>query len=93
MHDFQVKHESPAYTRSKCGNHGDDLDCKERTTDFRTSVDAFRRALPHLPRPGRVVEGDTPGYLFAPRGTGQLPAILHIGGYDSTAKWRCITTT
>jgi hypothetical protein len=60
MHDSQVKHESPAYTRSKCGNHGDDLDCKKLTTDFRASVDVFRHALPHLPRPGRVVEGDTP---------------------------------
>lgn len=66
--------------------HRDDLDCKELTTAFRASVDAFRRALPKLPRPGRVVEGDTPGYLFAPNGAGPFPTILHIGGYDSTAE-------
>jgi hypothetical protein len=66
--------------------HRDDLDGKELTTAFRRSVDAFRTALPHLPRPGRVVEGDTPGYLFAPPGAGPFPTILHIGGYDNTAE-------
>ncbi len=66
--------------------HRDDLDGKELTTAYRASVDAFRRALPDLPRPGRVVEGDTPGYLFAPPGAGPFPTILHIGGYDNTAE-------
>jgi hypothetical protein len=66
--------------------HRDDLAGKELTTAYRASVDAFRHALPDLPRPGRVVEGDTPGYLFAPSGTGPFPTILHIGGYDSTAE-------
>ena len=66
--------------------HRDDLDGKELTTAYRASVDAFRSALPFLPRPGRVVEGDTPGYLFAPPGGRPLPTILHIGGYDSTAE-------
>jgi hypothetical protein len=40
--------------------HRDDLDGKELTTAYRASVDAFRGALPDLPRPGRVIEGDTP---------------------------------
>jgi len=62
------------------------LDGKELTTAFRASVDAFRKALPGLPRPGRVVEADTPGYLFAPPGPGPFPTLLHIGGYDNTAE-------
>jgi hypothetical protein len=66
--------------------HRDDLDGNELTTAYRASVDAFRRALPDLPRPGRVVDGDAPGYVFAPGGTGPFPTILHIGGYDSTAE-------
>ncbi len=66
--------------------HRDDLDGKALTTAYRASVEAFRGALPHLPRPGRVVEGDTPGYLFAPAGKGPFPTILHIGGYDNTAE-------
>jgi pimeloyl-ACP methyl ester carboxylesterase len=66
--------------------HRDDLDGKELTTAYRASVDTFRRALADLPRSGRLVEGDTPGYLFAPPGTGPFPTILHIGGYDSTAE-------
>jgi hypothetical protein len=66
--------------------HRDDLDGRELTTAYRASVDAFRRALPHLPRPGRALSGDTPGYLFAPAGQGPFPTILHIGGYDSTAE-------
>ena len=44
------------------------------------------QALPALPRPGRIVDGDTPGYLFTPAGGGPFPTILHIGGYDSTAE-------
>lgn len=67
--------------------HRDNLDGKELTTAFRASVDAFRRALPHLPCPGRVLEGDAPGYVFMPPGgDGPFPVILHIGGYDNTAE-------
>jgi Alpha/beta hydrolase family len=66
--------------------HRDDLDGKELTTAYRASVDTFHRALPFLPRPGRVVGGDTPGYLFAPPGAGPFPTILHIGGYDNPAE-------
>lgn len=66
--------------------HRDQLDGQQLRAAFRASVDAFRQALPGLPRPGRVVEGDTPGYLFTPPGAGPFPTILHIGGYDSTAE-------
>ena len=66
--------------------HRDSLDGTEVATAYRASVDAFRNALPDLPRPGRSVAGDTPGYLFAPPGAGPFPTILHIGGYDSTAE-------
>jgi len=66
--------------------HRDDLDGKELRTAYRASVDAFRKALPDLPRPGRVVEGDMPGYLFTPPGAGPFATILHIGGYDNTAE-------
>jgi pimeloyl-ACP methyl ester carboxylesterase len=66
--------------------HRDDLDGKELTTAYRASVTAFRAALPHLDRPGVVVEGATPGYFFAPEGDGPFPTILHIGGYDGTAE-------
>jgi len=66
--------------------HRDEFGAKELTTAYRASVDAFRRVLADLPRPGRIVEGDTPGYLFAPSGTGPFPTILHIGGYDGTAE-------
>jgi len=55
-------------------------------TACRASVDAFRKALPDLPRPGNIVEGDTPGYLFTPPGAGPFPTILHIGGYDTPAE-------
>ena len=66
--------------------HRDDLDGKELTTAYAASVKAFRAALPHLTRPGVVIEGDTPGYFFAPEGDGPFPTILHIGGYDGTAE-------
>ncbi len=66
--------------------HRDDLDGNELRTAYRASVAAFRKALPGLPRPGRIVEGDTPGYLFTPPGAGPFPTILHIGGYDGTAE-------
>ena len=66
--------------------HRDDLDGTELTTAYRASVDAFRKALPDLPQRGRIVEGETPGYLFVPPGAGPFPTILHIGGYDNTAE-------
>lgn len=66
--------------------HRDDLAGKELTTAYRASVAAFRKALPALPRPGRVIEGETPGYLFTPPGSGPFPTVLHIGGYDNTAE-------
>ena len=66
--------------------HRDDLDGKELTTAYAASVKAFRAALPHLDPPGTVLEGDTPGYFFAPPGGGPFPTILHIGGYDGTAE-------
>ena len=66
--------------------HRDDLDGNPLTTAYPASVAAFRDALGDLPRPGRVVEGDTPGYLFAPAGHGPFATILHVGGYDGTAE-------
>lgn len=66
--------------------HRDDLASPQLVTAYAASVKAFRSALPHLPRPGMVLAGDTPGYFFAPAGAGPFPTILHIGGYDSTAE-------
>jgi hypothetical protein len=66
--------------------HRDDLERKELKTGYPALVRAFRAALPHLERPGTVLEGDTPGYFFAPAADGPFPTILHIGGYDGTAE-------
>jgi pimeloyl-ACP methyl ester carboxylesterase len=66
--------------------HRDDLDGKELSTAYAASVAAFRAALPHLPRPAVILEGETPGYFFAPPGEGPFPTILHIGGYDGTVE-------
>src|SRR5437588_281259 len=66
--------------------HRDDLECKELKTAYLALVRAFRAGLPHLDRPGTVLDGDTPGYFFAPAGKGPFPTILHIGGYDGTAE-------
>ena len=74
------------YYRQASFWHRDDLDGKELTTAYAASVKAFRAALPHLDPPGSVLEGDTPGYFFAPPGGGPFPTILHIGGYDGTAE-------
>src|SRR5207248_10800433 len=65
--------------------HRDDLECKELKTAYPALVRAFRAALPHLDRPRSVLEGDTPGYFFAPAGDGPFPTILHIGGSDGPA--------
>lgn len=66
--------------------HRDDLAGTELTSAYAKSVAAFHAALPLLEHPASVVEGATPGYLFAPAGQGPFPTILHIGGYDSTAE-------
>ena len=66
--------------------HRDNLDAAELHTAYRASVRAFRNALPLLDPPGMVLDGETPGYLFVPAGTGPFPTILHIGGYDGTAE-------
>ena len=66
--------------------HRDDLDGAELQIAYNASVQAFRKALPLLDPPGTVLDGDTPGYLFVPRGSGPFPTILHIGGYDATAE-------
>ena len=66
--------------------HRDDLAGKELRTAYPASVKAFRAALPLLDPPGVVIEGDNPGYFFAPPGDGPFPTILHIGGYDGTAE-------
>ena len=66
--------------------HRDDLECKELTTAYRASVNAFRAALPLLDPPVTVLDGQTPGYFFAPAGDGPFPTILHIGGYDGIAE-------
>lgn len=66
--------------------HRDDLDGNELRTAYGASVTAFRAAMPHLARPPVVLEGETPGYFYAPPGEGPFPTILHIGGYDGTAE-------
>lgn len=66
--------------------HRDNLDAAELQTAYTRSVRAFRNALPLLDPPGVVLDGDTPGYLFLPPGSGPFPTILHIGGYDGTAE-------
>jgi pimeloyl-ACP methyl ester carboxylesterase len=66
--------------------HRDTLDCTELQTAYAASVAAFRRALPLLDHSAVVLEGDTPGYFFAPVGEGPFPTIVHIGGYDGTAE-------
>lgn len=66
--------------------HRDDLTCTELKTASAASVDAFQRALPLLDCTTRVLGGETPGYLFAPGGSGPWPTILHVGGYDGTAE-------
>ena len=74
------------YYRQSFFWHRDDLDGKELTTAYAASVKAFRAALPLLDVQAHVLEGETPGYLYVPRGDGPFPTILHIGGYDGTAE-------
>ncbi len=74
------------YYRQSFFWHRDDLAGKELTTAYAASVKAFRAALPLLDVQAHVLEGETPGYLYVPRGDGPFPTILHIGGYDGTAE-------
>lgn len=66
--------------------HRDDLDGTELTTAYTASVAAFHKALPLLDGSATILDGATPGYLFAPEGDGPFPTILHVGGYDGTAE-------
>jgi pimeloyl-ACP methyl ester carboxylesterase len=66
--------------------HRDDLSCTELITASAASVAAFQSALALTDATTRVLGGETPGYLFAPRGDGPFPTVLHIGGYDGTAE-------
>lgn len=66
--------------------HRDDLDGRKLQAAYAASVAAFRAALPLFDPPGVVLDGETPGYLAAPAGTGPFPVIVHIGGYDGTAE-------
>jgi pimeloyl-ACP methyl ester carboxylesterase len=66
--------------------HRNALDAPELQTGYAASVQAFRNAISYLDPPGKVLDGDTPGYLFVPPGDGPFPTILHIGGYDGTAE-------
>ena len=67
--------------------HREDLDGTELRTAYASSVRAFRSALEHFEHPVRVLSGPVSDYLFTPGHTdGKCPAILHVGGYDSTAE-------
>jgi len=66
--------------------HREDLSCAQLRTAHAASVAAFQEALPLMDCTTRVLGGETPGYLFAPKGKGLYPTILHIGGYDGTAE-------
>jgi alpha/beta hydrolase family protein len=75
------------YFRQAFFFHRDDLDGSELRSAYSSSVRAFRSALDHLDHPGRVLSGPVSGYLFSPHQSGgRRPAIVHIGGYDSTAE-------
>ena len=75
------------YHRQAFFFHRDDLDGAELRAAYPAGVAAFRAALPLLDHPASVLEGDTPGYFFAPAGAdGPFPTIVHIGGYDGTAE-------
>ena len=74
------------YFRQSFFWHRDDLDSNEVTTGYAASVAAFQAAVPLLDHPAEVVDGENPGYAFAPPGAGPFPTVLHIGGYDGTAE-------
>ena len=78
---------STEYYRQAFFFHRDDLDGAELRTAYPASVQAFRAALPLLDHPVIVLDGEFPGYLFAPAGSDEpRTLILHVGGYDGTAE-------
>jgi hypothetical protein len=75
------------YFRQAFFYHRDNLDGEELKAAYSSSVKAFRDALPLLDHHAEVLSGGLSGYLFTPgRADGQLPVLLHIGGYDNTAE-------
>jgi len=75
------------YLRQAFFFHRENLDGKELRLAYGASVAAFRKALPLLSNPARVLTGELSGYLFTPSGaSGPLPTLMHIGGYDGTAE-------
>ena len=75
------------YYRQAFFFHRDDLDGGELRSAYSSSVQAFRSAMDQSGHPGRVLSGSVSGYLFSSgSATGRRPAIMHIGGYDSTAE-------
>ena len=75
------------YFRQAFFYHRDNLDGYELRTAYASSVKAFRDALPLLDHHAEVLTGGLSGYLFTPsHAGGQLPTLLHVGGYDDTAE-------
>jgi hypothetical protein len=74
------------YYRQAFFFHRDDLGGDELTRAYRSSVDAFRTALPLLDHDAEVLTGDLSGYLFTRRSDRRSPTVLHVGGYDGTAE-------
>jgi len=75
------------YFRQAFFFHRDDLDSHELRSAYSSSVQAFRSAMDHVGHPARILSGPVSGYLFAPHaGASRCPAIMHVGGYDSTAE-------
>ena len=75
------------YLRQAFFFHRENLDGKELRLAYAASVAAFRKALPLLGHPAKVLTGGLSGYLFTPPGAaGRLPTLLHVGGYDGTAE-------
>jgi len=75
------------YLRQAFFFHRENLDGKELRLAYGASVAAFRKALPLLSNPAKVLTGELSGYLFTPSGaSGPLPTLMHIGGYDGTAE-------
>jgi hypothetical protein len=74
------------YYRQAFFFHRDDLDGRELTSAYRSSVEAFRAALPLLGHYGEILTGGASGYLFTRDQNRPLPTLLHIGGYDGTAE-------
>ncbi len=75
------------YLRQAFFFHRENLDGDELRLAYAAGVAAFRKALPLLDHPATVLTGPLSGYLFTPTGgTGPLPTLLHVGGYDGTAE-------